>query len=76
MQSQRILCGLTGIFAGGLGIHRFLLGDALGGLIRLLLTVASCGAASVIGPVEGILYLMKSDEQFIQEYQVGKKAWA
>ena len=73
MQSQRVLCGVLGILFGGLGIHRFVLGDVQGGIIRI---VASCfGVGWLIGLVEGIIYLTKTDEQFIQEYQVGKKAW-
>jgi hypothetical protein len=29
----------------------------------------------LISLIEGIIYLTKTDEQFIKEYQVGKKAW-
>jgi hypothetical protein len=29
----------------------------------------------LIGFIEGILYLAKSDEEFIRVYQVGKKGW-
>jgi TM2 domain-containing membrane protein YozV len=73
MQSQRVLCGILAILFGGLGIHRFILGDVTGGLIRI---ASSCvGVGWLIGMVEGIIYLTKTDEQFIQEYQVGKKAW-
>ena len=37
-QSQRVLCGIMGILLGGLGIHRFVLGDVTGGVLRLLLS--------------------------------------
>jgi hypothetical protein len=30
---------------------------------------------SLIGFVEGIIYLTKTDEDFYQTYQVGKKGW-
>lgn len=75
VQSQRVLCGVLGILIGGIGIHRFILGDAVGGLLRIVITVVTCGAGSLIGFVEGIIYLTKSDEEFIETYQIGKKAW-
>ena len=46
-----------------------------GGLIRIGLTVITCGLAGIIGFVEGILYLTKSDEEFVQTYLVEKRAW-
>jgi len=75
VNSKKILCGVMGILLGGLGIHRFLLDDAQGGIIRIVITVFTCGLGSIIGLVEGIIYLTKSDELFYQEYMVGKKAW-
>jgi len=73
--SKKIACGITGIIVGGFGVHRFLLGDNTGGLIRLAITVVTCGLGSIIGLVEGIIYLTKSDEEFYQTYMVEKKAW-
>ena len=72
-ESKRVLCGVLGILCGGLGIHRFLLGDITGGVIRILLNLLFVGG--LIGLIEGIIYLTKSDEEFIREYQVGKKGW-
>ena len=60
---------------GGLGIHRFLLGDTSGGIIRIVITVVTCGIGSIIGLIEGIIYLTKSDAEFYQMYMVEKKAW-
>lgn len=74
-QSQRILAGILGILLGGLGVHRFILGDATGGIIRIVITLVTCGIGNLIGLIEGIIYLTKTDEQFIQEYQIGKKKW-
>ena len=73
--SRRVLAGVLGILLGGAGVHRFILGDPFGGFIRLFLTIATLGAAAVIGLIEGILYLTKSDEAFVQTYQVNKKSW-
>lgn len=72
---KKLTCGLCGILIGGLGIHRFILGDSTGGLIRIGISVVTCGAGGVIGLIEGIIYLTKSDQQFVDEYIVGKKAW-
>ena len=45
----------------------------------LLVSVLTCGIAYVpvhiIGIVEGILYLTKSDGEFYREYAVQKKGW-
>jgi len=35
----------------------------------------SCGLAGIIPFVEGIIYLTKSDEEFYQIYQVGRRPW-
>ena len=72
---NKILAGILGILFGGLGIHRFVLGDVMGGFLRILITVATCGFGSLIGFVEGIIYLTKSDEEFIETYVDGDKAW-
>jgi len=72
---KKLPAGICGILIGGLGVHRFLLGDTTGGLIRIAITVVTCGFGSVIGLIEGIIYLTKTDEQFVQEYIVEKKAW-
>ena len=74
-ESKRIVAGILAILLGGLGIHRFILDDAKGGILRILIRFATCGFGGVIGLIEGILYLTKSDEEFIQTYQVDKKAW-
>ena len=72
---NRVLAGVLGIVLGGLGIHRFILGDPVGGLLRILISVCTCGAGSLIGFIEGIIYLTKSDEEFIEIYVDGDKAW-
>lgn len=70
---------MLAILLGGLGIHKFVLGYTIPGVILLLVTVLTCGfggmITSIIGLVEGIIYLTKSDEEFVQTYQVGKKEW-
>lgn len=72
---KKIAAGICGILIGGLGVHRFILGDATGGIIRIVLTFVTCGAAAIIGLIEGIIYLTKSDEDFVNEYITNKKGW-
>jgi hypothetical protein len=51
------------------------LGYTSEGIIWLLLSVFTCGIlTSLLGLIEGIIYLTKSDEEFYQTYQVGKKS--
>ena len=73
--SKRVLAGVLGIVLGELGIHKFILGYTKEGVLQILLTFITCGIAGLIGKIEGIIYLVKSDEQFIEEYQVNKKGW-
>ena len=75
VNSKKILCGIMGILFGGLGVHRFVLGDVAGGLIRILITFVTCGLGSVIGLIEGIIYLTKTDPEFYQTYMVERRAW-
>ncbi|HEY9169870.1 MAG TPA: TM2 domain-containing protein [Lutibacter sp.] len=78
-ESKRILAGVLGILFGVFGIQKFVLGYTKEGIILLAITLVTCGiggaVTSIIGLVEGIVYLTKSDEEFIYLYQTNKKAW-
>jgi TM2 domain-containing membrane protein YozV len=74
-ESKRLVCGILGILVGGLGIHRFMIGDTTGGIIRIVITFVTCGAGSIVGLIEGIIYLTKTDQEFYQTYIVEKKGW-
>ncbi len=45
----------------------------------LLTSVLTCCIAGslvgLIGLIEGIIYLTKSDQEFIETYQINKKVW-
>jgi TM2 domain-containing membrane protein YozV len=58
-----------------LGIHKFYLGYTKEGVIQLVIGVVTCGIGGVIGLIEGIIYLTKSDEEFVATYVTGKKGW-
>jgi TM2 domain-containing membrane protein YozV len=76
---KKVAAGILGILVGGLGIHKFVLGYTTEGLIMLLVTVLTCGIGGIIftpiGLVEGILYLVKSDEEFVKTYIQNKRGW-
>ncbi|HLN98110.1 MAG TPA: NINE protein [Pyrinomonadaceae bacterium] len=76
---KKVLAGVLGIVVGAFGVHKFVLGYTTEGVIMLLITVVSCGilaiVPSVIGIVEGIIYLTKSDEDFVRTYLQNKKGW-
>ncbi len=72
---KKIVAGILGILLGSLGIHRFYLGDTTGGILRIVITVITCGFGSIIGLIEGVIYLVKSDEEFVELYINQKKGW-
>lgn len=71
---SRIVVALLAIFLGWLGIHKFMLGNSTAGIIHVVATPCF-GIGTLIGFIEGILYALKSDEEFHQLYVVEKKAW-
>jgi TM2 domain-containing membrane protein YozV len=77
--SSKLPAGLCGILLGSLGIHKFILGYTGPGLVMLLVTVLTCGIAGaitgIIGLIEGIIYITKSDEDFVRTYVDGRKEW-
>jgi TM2 domain-containing membrane protein YozV len=77
--SNKIAAGICGILLGWLGVHKFILGYTGAGLIMLLVTVLTCGLAypimHIIGLIEGIIYLCKTDEEFVRVYVDGRKEW-
>lgn len=77
--SKRIAAGVCGILLGSLGVHKFILGYTKEGVIMLLITVLTCGFGSavsgLIGLIEGIMYLVKSDTEFEETYVKNKKGW-
>ena len=77
--SIKIAAGICGILLGSLGVHKFILGYTGTGLIMLLVTLLTCGIGGfvmhIIGLIEGIIYLCKSDDEFVRVYVDGRKEW-
>ncbi|WP_324024203.1 TM2 domain-containing protein [Maribacter sp. BPC-D8] len=82
-ENKKMLAGILAIVVGSLGIHKFILGYQKEGIIMLVITLVlgavTCGVGAsamwVVGIIEGIIYLTKSDEEFYNTYQVGRKPW-
>jgi len=72
---KRIPAGIFGILLGTFGIHKFYLGYTTAGIIQLVVGIVTCGLAGIIGLIEGIIYLTKSDEEFDATYVYAKKEW-
>ncbi|NOQ91907.1 MAG: NINE protein [Flavobacteriaceae bacterium] len=81
--NKKIIAGILAIIFGSLGAHKFILGYTKEGLIMLgatfILAILSFGLLAwlvgLIGFIEGIIYLTKSDEEFYQTYQMNQKSW-
>ena len=78
-ESKRVIAGILGILLGAFGVHKFVLGYTNQGIIMLAITIVTCGIGagltSLIGLIEGIIYLTKSDEEFVYIYQTNKREW-
>ena len=88
---KKLLAGLLGIFFGFVGVHKFVLGYQREGIILAIIggaslvtswipfvgciTVFGIMGTSIVGLIEGIIYLTKSDEEFVNTYVTNKKPW-
>jgi len=83
ISNKKLAAGLTGVFLGAFGVHKFILGYTKPAVIMLVVSLAggavTCGVASfvmgVIGLIEGIIYLTKTTAEFQAEYIDAEKPW-
>lgn len=77
--SKKVAAGIFGLLLGSLGIHKFILGYTTAGLVMLLGSILTCGLVApvfgLIGIIEGIVYLTKSDQEFHNRYIVNRNEW-
>lgn len=77
--SKKIAAGVCAILLGTFGVHKFILGYTTEGLIMLGVTILTCGIGgfvmAVVALVEGILYLTKTDDEFVETYVRNKRGW-
>jgi TM2 domain-containing membrane protein YozV len=81
--NKQLIAGYCGIIFGGFGVHKFILGYTPEGLIMLL--IAGVGGyftygfslliMQLVGLIEGMIYLNKNHEEFINTYFVNKQGW-
>jgi TM2 domain-containing membrane protein YozV/cold shock CspA family protein len=78
---DRIVAALLALFVGHWGVHKFYLGKTNAGIIMLV-----CGTIGwmlvlpgvinwAIAIIEGVIYLVKSDQDFYRDYVVGDRTW-
>jgi len=80
---KKVAAGVLAILLGGLGIHKFYLGYTTAGIIMLVVSLClgafTCGSGiglmGLVGLIEGIIYLTKTDADFVATYVTNKKEW-
>jgi TM2 domain-containing membrane protein YozV len=86
---NKVPAGICGILLGTWGVHKFILGFNTAGFTMLGISLAllvigflTCGlalpllgAVHIIGVIEGIIYLTKTDEEFVRIYVDGRREW-
>lgn len=87
VEKSKLAAGLLGILLGSFGAHKFYLGYTVPGVLMLSVTLVSIclmflligfffvWIPFVIGVIEGILYLTKSDAEFERVYVLNKREW-
>ncbi len=81
-RKDKTVAGILGILLGGLGIHAFYIGNTKMGIILLLtgliVGIVTCGIGfgipGTIGIIQGILYLVASEQDFHDKYVV-RQQW-
>jgi len=86
-EKNRTVAALLAIVLGSVGAHKFYLGYNTPGIMMVALTASGwimstvlIGALwawipGIVGLIEGIIYLTKSDEEFDQLYIANQKHW-
>jgi TM2 domain-containing membrane protein YozV len=81
--TKQLVAGYCGIIFGGFGVHKFVLGYAPEGFIMLVIALIggfftygiSLLIMQLIGLIEGMIYLNKTPEDFVNSYFVKKQGW-
>jgi TM2 domain-containing membrane protein YozV len=78
----RVKVGWAAILLGGLGAHKFMLGYKRAGTIMLVIGVLGWVPflipsllVAMVGMIEGIIYLRKTDEEFEATYIRARREW-
>jgi TM2 domain-containing membrane protein YozV len=66
----KIVAGLLALFLGSLGVHHYYLGSTMAGVVILIASVCTCGAAGIIAFIEAIMLFVMSDQDFDAKYNL------
>ena len=80
---KQLLAGYCAIIFGGFGVHKFILGYAPEGFIMLVISLVggsftygiSLLIMHIVGIIEGMIYLNKSPQKFVNTYFIKKQGW-
>jgi TM2 domain-containing membrane protein YozV len=81
--TKQLVASYCGIIFGAFGVHKFILGYSPEGFIMLVISLVG-GSFSygitflimqLVGLIEGMIYLNKSPEEFVNTYFVNKQGW-
>jgi len=70
---KEIPAGICAMLVGRFGVYKFSEGYTTEGIIQLVLGL--CGIGWILGLIEGIIYLTKSDEDFVRTYFQNRRGW-
>lgn len=70
---NKVIAGLLGILLGGFGAHKFYLGRWGMGLVYILFSWTYI--PSIIGFIEGIVYLLSNEENFARKHDKGYRRY-
>ena len=72
---KKLVAGLLAIFVSPLALHKFYLGYTKEGIIQIIIVFCTCFLGAFLSIIEGVIYLSKSDEDFVNTYIKNKKGW-
>lgn len=81
-EKNKWVAALLAFLFGGLGVHKFYLGKNTAGFIMLAVFIGGIILVgiptfiiSVVAFIECIIYIVKSEQQFHDDYVIGDRAW-
>lgn len=73
-RSRRVAALLAIVFVGMFGAHKFYIGNKQAGVIHIIVLFVAA-FVGIFSCVEGIIYALKSDEEFDEQYVYGGRAF-
>jgi TM2 domain-containing membrane protein YozV len=81
--TKQLLSGYCGIIFGAFGVHKFVLGYTPEAVIMLIVTLVggyftyglTLIIMQIVGLIEGMIYLNKSHDEFVNTYFLNRQGW-